>query len=57
MPFFRSIRQTKRTGGTVTTANHFNKWRSLGMQTGTFNYQILSVEGFSQSGTATITVS
>lgn len=52
-----SIRQNKRTGGTVTTANHFNAWHSLGLQTGTFNYQIVAVEGFSASGTATITVS
>ncbi len=51
-----SIRQQQRTSGTVTTANHFNAWRSLGLETGTFNYQILAVEGFSGSGEATVTV-
>ncbi|KAK3110620.1 hypothetical protein LTR53_014892 [Teratosphaeriaceae sp. CCFEE 6253] len=51
-----SIRQSKRTGGTVTTGTHFNAWRSHGMNLGTFNYQIVAVEGFSQSGTATIYV-
>ncbi|KAK0966044.1 hypothetical protein LTS01_018019 [Friedmanniomyces endolithicus] len=53
---FWSIRQNKRTGGTITTANHFNAWSRLGLRLGTFNYQIVAVEGFSQSGTATIYV-
>ncbi|KAJ6517245.1 xylanase A [Mycena vitilis] len=52
-----SIRQSHRTSGTVTTANHFNAWASLGLHLGTFNYQIVAVEGLSASGTATITVS
>lgn len=52
-----SVRQSQRTSGTVTTANHFAAWESLGLATGTFNYQILAVEGFSGSGEATVTVS
>jgi len=52
-----SVRQTTRTSGTVTTANHFNTWASLGMTLGTYNYQIISTEGFSSSGSATVTVS
>ncbi|KAG6864544.1 hypothetical protein C0991_008860 [Blastosporella zonata] len=52
-----SIRTSNRVGGTVTTANHFNAWKALGLSMGTFNYQILATEGYESSGSSSITIS
>jgi endo-1,4-beta-xylanase len=42
---------------TVTTANHFNHWRNLGMTVGSFNYQILGTEAYNgASGEVNATV-
>ncbi|KAH8900422.1 glycoside hydrolase family 11 protein [Thozetella sp. PMI_491] len=52
-----SIRNTPRTSGTITIQNHFQQWASYGMNLGTFNYQVMAVEGWSGSGSAQQTVS
>jgi endo-1,4-beta-xylanase len=42
---------------TVTTGNHFNHWRNLGMTVGNFNYQILGTEAYGgRSGSVNATV-
>ncbi|EGD46964.1 Endo-1,4-beta-xylanase [Ruminiclostridium papyrosolvens DSM 2782] len=52
-----SVRTTKRSSGSVTTANHFNAWKSKGWQMGTHDYQIVETEGYQSSGSSSITVS
>jgi len=52
-----SIRNSPRTSGTITVKNHFDAWDSHGMTLGTMNLQVIAVESWSGSGSATQTVS
>lgn len=55
-----SIRRQKRSSGTVTTKNHYDKYTSLGLHfdpATNATYQIVSTEGYGSTGSADITVS
>ncbi|MBB3701358.1 glycoside hydrolase family 11 protein [Flammeovirga yaeyamensis] len=49
-----SVRRSKRTSGTVTCANHFNAWASLGMNMGNLYEVSFTVEGYQSSGTCNV---
>lgn len=46
-----SNRRTSRPGsGTITTSCHFDAWKALGLNLGTYDYQVLATEGWGSAG-------
>nr|ABM55503.2 endoxylanase [Aspergillus versicolor] len=52
-----SVRESTRTSGTVTVANHFEAWAQHGFGNSNFNYQVVAVEAWSGAGSASVTIS
>ena len=52
-----SVRKIKPSSGTVSTKTHFDAWAKMGLKLGKHNYQIVAVEGYFSTGSASITVS
>ncbi|OQO01452.1 Endo-1,4-beta-xylanase 1 [Cryoendolithus antarcticus] len=51
-----SVRNSKRTSGTVTVANHFNAWSKFGFANRNFNFQVMAIEAFSGSGSGNVQI-
>ena len=54
---FWSVRQSKRSSGTVNMGAHFSAWAGFGMKLGAHDYQIVAVEGYFSAGSADLTIS
>jgi endo-1,4-beta-xylanase len=53
-PQYWSVRQQKKTSGTITLANHITAWAGKSMPMGTFYEVSMTVEGYQSSGTADV---
>ena len=49
-----SVRQSKKTTGTVSVSEHFKQWENLGLSTGKLYEAALNVEGYQSSGSANV---
>jgi len=52
----RTARRAVWTNNVITFGNHVSAWRSVGLNLGTMNYQVMASEGFGSTGSANVTV-